>query len=74
MADWVVEPLGKVHDKTGFSCGHATLDDFLTRYAGQYARRSLGTACVAVASGQPRILGYFTLAPSHFEFAEAPAE
>jgi GNAT superfamily N-acetyltransferase len=27
-----------------------------------------------VVSGDPRVLGYYTLAPSHFEFSHAPAE
>jgi GNAT superfamily N-acetyltransferase len=74
MVDWTVEPLNPLHQRAGFSCGHASLDDFLKRYAGQYARRKLGTAYVAVMGGQPHVLGYYTLAPSHFEFADAPAE
>jgi GNAT superfamily N-acetyltransferase len=74
MSDWTVEPLAKGHERAAFSSGHATLDDFLKKYAGQYARRKLGTTYVAVTLGQPRVLGYYTLAPSHFEFANAPAE
>jgi GNAT superfamily N-acetyltransferase len=74
MSNWTVEPLAKGHDRAAFSCGHASLDDFLKKYASQYARRKLGTTYVAVAVEQPRVLGYYTLAPSHFEFANAPAE
>lgn len=74
MGDWVVEPLAKGHDRADFSCGHASLDDFLKKYAGPYARRKLGTTYVTVAIGQPCVLGYYTLAPSHFAFANAPAE
>jgi GNAT superfamily N-acetyltransferase len=74
MGNWTVEPLAKGHERAAFSCGHATLDDFLKKYAGQYARRKLGTTYAAVAEGQPRVLGYYTLAPSHFEFANAPVE
>jgi GNAT superfamily N-acetyltransferase len=74
MGDWIVEPLNKGHERADFSCDHASLDDFLTKYAGQYARRKLGTTYVAVVAGQPRVLGYYTLAPSHFAFAHAPAE
>jgi GNAT superfamily N-acetyltransferase len=74
MADWTVEPLSKDHQRTDFSCGHAALDDFLKRFASQYARRRLGTTYVAVAAGERRVLGYYTLAPSHFAFAHAPAE
>src|SRR5947209_8607170 len=74
MTNWVVEPLGKEHEREQFSCGHVSLDDFLKKYAGQYARRRLGTTYVAVPNGKKRVLGYYTLAPSHFEFANAPAE
>jgi GNAT superfamily N-acetyltransferase len=74
MREWVVELLGADHERAEFSCGHAALDDFWKRFASQYARRGLGTTYVAVVSGQPRVLGYYTLAPSHFEFASAPAE
>jgi GNAT superfamily N-acetyltransferase len=74
MDDWTVEPLNKSHDRADFSCGHVSLDDFLKKYAGQYARRKLGTTYVAVVGGQPRVLGYYTLAPSHLEFAHTPAE
>jgi GNAT superfamily N-acetyltransferase len=74
MGDWVVEPLNKGHQRADFSCGHASLDDFLKKYASQYARRKLGTTYVVVAGGQSRVLGYYSLAPSHFEFAHAPAE
>jgi GNAT superfamily N-acetyltransferase len=74
MADWVIEPLDPGHDRADFSCGHASLDDFLKKYAGQYARRKLGTTYVAIVAGERRVLGYYTLAPSHFAFAHAPAE
>src|SRR5262249_37500980 len=74
MADWVIEPLNKGHARAGFSSGDSSLDDFLTKYANHYAKRQLGTTYVAVASGQSYVLGYYTLAPSHFEFASAPAE
>jgi len=74
MVKWIVELPGKDHQRADFSCGHGALDDFLKKLAGQYARRRLGTAHVAVVRGQPHVLGYCTLAPSHFEFASAPAE
>ena len=74
MGDWIVELLSKDHQRSDFSCGHASLDDFSKKFASQYARRKLGTTYVAVATGQRRVLGYYTLAPSHFAFAHAPAE
>ena len=72
MGDWIIEPLQKGHDRAEFACGHVSLDDFLKKYAGQYSRRKLGTSYVAVATGQQRVLGYYTLAPSHLQFREVP--
>ena len=74
MGEWIVELLSKHHERADFSCGHAALDDFLKKFASQYARRRLGTTYIAVVRGQPHVLGYYTLAPSHFEFANAPVE
>jgi GNAT superfamily N-acetyltransferase len=74
MDDWVIEPLAKAHERAEFACGYSALDDFLKKYASQYARRKIGTTYVAVAAGQLRVLGYYTLAPSHFEFTHAPPE
>jgi GNAT superfamily N-acetyltransferase len=74
MGDWTIEPLDKSHERSDFSCGHASLDDILKKYATQYARRKLGTTYVATARSQRRVLAYYTLAPSHFAFAHAPAK
>jgi GNAT superfamily N-acetyltransferase len=74
MGDWTVERLDKDHQRSDFSCGHASLDDFLKKFASHYARRKLGTTYVAVARAQRQVLGYYTLAPSHFAFVHAPAE
>jgi GNAT superfamily N-acetyltransferase len=74
MANWLVEPLAKGHLRGDFACGQASLDDFLKKYASQYAKRKLGTTYVAVAAGSLRVLGYYTLAPSHFAFDQAPPE
>ena len=72
IANWVVEALAKEHERDHFSCGQPSLDDYLKKFAKQYAKRKLGTTYVAVATGAKRVLGYFTLAPCHFEFADAP--
>jgi hypothetical protein len=66
-----VETLAKEHEREHFCCAQAALDAFLKKYSNQYVKRKLGTTYVAVAKGEKRVLGYFTLAPSHFEFAHA---
>ena len=39
MIDWVVEPFGKRHQRSGFSCGKRTLDDFIRARVSQYEKR-----------------------------------
>ena len=57
-----VEPLGAHHDRLGFSCGNASLDQFIRQQAGQDTRRDLTRVWVAVDIERPtRILGFFTL-------------
>ena len=74
MGNWIIEPLDKSHERGDFSCGHASLDDFLKKYATQYTRRKLGTTYIATRDSQRRVLGSYTLAPSHFTFAHASAK
>jgi GNAT superfamily N-acetyltransferase len=74
MPEWRVELLDKSHERGRFSCGHASLDEFLKKYANQYAKRKLGSTYVAAETPGCRVLGYYTLAPSHFEFADAPQQ
>lgn len=56
------EPLGAHHDRAGFDCGEASLNEFLKQRARQNAERNLGVTHVAVAArGEAAILGYYTL-------------
>ena len=56
------EALSAHHDRAGFDCGEASLNDFLKQRARQNAERNLGVTHVAVAAaGDATILGYYTL-------------
>jgi GNAT superfamily N-acetyltransferase len=58
----VFEPLQAHHDRQGFACGKAALDQFLQRQARQNAERNVGVTHVAVAqAGDAKILAYYTL-------------
>lgn len=50
------------HDRSGFSCGHASLDEFIRRYAGQNEKSGMSRTFVAVRPGETRVAGYFVLA------------
>jgi GNAT superfamily N-acetyltransferase len=57
-----LEPLGKQHDRDGFSCGVESLDGYLKTQATQDMRRKANAVFVLVPESEPsRIAGYFTL-------------
>lgn len=72
MANWIIEPFGNHHDRSHFSCGHSSLDDFLRTRVGQYEKRRLGKTFVAVPAGEPRVIGYYTLAAGAVAFQHLP--
>jgi ribosomal protein S18 acetylase RimI-like enzyme len=56
-----VEPLGKQHDRSEFSCGVEALDRYLREQAGQDARRRVAVPFVLCEGTSKRVLGYYTL-------------
>jgi GNAT superfamily N-acetyltransferase len=73
MTDRAIEHLAAAHGRGSFSCGQPSLDDFIRTKAGQYERKNVGRTFVAVGPGDPRVLGYYTLALGAVEFAHLPA-
>jgi GNAT superfamily N-acetyltransferase len=54
--------LGKQHDRTAFSCGVPSLDNYLKTQASQDMRRKANAVFVLVPVNDPtRIIGYFTM-------------
>jgi GNAT superfamily N-acetyltransferase len=71
---WLIEPLGKQHDRAAFACGDPVLDHYLKEMAGQDARRLVAAPFVAVAAKVPRtILGYYTLSAFRVDPGSLPA-
>lgn len=59
------------HDRAGFSCGVAELDEYLHRFASQHRKRGISTVFVLVDSGEPSaVLGYYTLSAAEVDAAE----
>ena len=58
---YVIEPLGKQHDKKAFSCGSEILDIYLQKQASQDIRRGIASVFVVVENGKDVIYGYYTL-------------
>lgn len=72
MGTWAIEPFGTHHERTGFSCGKPSLDEFLHTRVGQYEKRRLGKTFVAVPRGESRVIGYYTLAAGAVVFKHLP--
>jgi GNAT superfamily N-acetyltransferase len=74
VAEWTVVPFVKDHERADFSCGRSTLDDFIRARVSQYEKRRLGKTFVAVATGDKRVIGYYTLAAGAVGFEHLPAD
>ena len=69
MSRWQIEPLDRHHERDQFTCGHASLDDYLQRLASQHAQRDFSRTFVAVSPPDPRILGYYSLSAGAFDLS-----
>jgi GNAT superfamily N-acetyltransferase len=74
VADWIIEPFSKAHDRTAFTCGKPSLDDFIRTRVSQYEKRRLGKTFVAVPQGDKRVIGYYTLAAGAVTFERLPTQ
>jgi GNAT superfamily N-acetyltransferase len=74
MDKWQLERLDRTHERAGFCCGKALLDQFLHSLVSQYEKRKLGRTYVAVRPGARRVLGYYTLASGAVAFQNLPAK
>jgi GNAT superfamily N-acetyltransferase len=70
----MIEPFDKAHDRSGFTCGKPSLDDFIRTRVSQYEKRRLGKTFVAVSEGEKRVIGYYTLAAGAITFEHLPTE
>ena len=75
QSTWIVEPLGRHHDRAAFSCGKEALDRYIKDQAGQDARRRVAAPFVLVeASGARSVLGYYTLSAFAIDLGDLPRE
>ena len=65
-----IEPLGKAHDRTTFSCGDAALDEWFRKRAGQDERRNVARVFVAVDGGA--VAGFYSLGAFTLALADMP--
>lgn len=72
--DWVEAPISRSHDRAGFDCGVAALNDYLRRHARQNHESGSAKTYIAAGRNDPRrILGYYSVAPMALAFARTPS-
>lgn len=71
VASLRIEPIDAHHDRSSFTCGDDSLDDYLQRYARQNDRKNLARAFVAVDEAHT-IFGYYTLSACKVGFTALP--
>lgn len=69
-----IEPLGRHHDRSNFSCGEPVLDEYLHQRASQDIRRRVAQVFVALGSSKSEIAGYYTLSAAAFRRDDLPPE
>ena len=69
---WLIEELGSDHDRSGFSCGQPSLDEFISRYASQNQKSGVSRTFVALRPGETIVRGYYSLAAGAVAFADLP--
>jgi predicted GNAT family N-acyltransferase len=67
-----VEPLGKQHDRSKFSCGVEALDRYLHEQAGQDARKRVVAPFVLCEGTSNQVVGYYTLSALSLDIGKWP--
>lgn len=73
-ARYIVEPLGRHHDRAAFSCSEGALDRYLKQQARQDLERSLAAVFVLFDTREDRIAGYYTLSALSVELTDLPPD
>lgn len=73
LPNWREEPIAKHHNRKGFDCGQADLNDFLAKYARQAHESGASKTYVAVDNADnATVIGFYTLSPAQIEFGLIP--
>ncbi len=70
---FIIERLGKDHDRAVFGCGQSELDDWFRRRASQDERRDIARVFVAV-DGALGVVGFYSLSSFTLAFDDLPDE
>jgi len=72
---WVIEPLGRGHDRASFDCGEPALNEFIRTLARRQQEKHVGRTFVAApAPGAKKVLGFYTISAGSIQFEHLPAD
>ena len=71
---YLIEPLGKKHNRAAFCCGVDKLDKYFQAQAGQDARKRTAAPFVLVEKSSGFAAGYYTLSATRIKLGELPIE
>ena len=74
MADWEIQKFSRSHDRSGFDCGNAVLNDWLSKRVTQFEQRDLSRTYVAVRPGERQVCGYYALSNHRVSYQALPRE
>ena len=72
--NYLIEPLGKKHNRAAFCCGVDELDKYFQAQAGQDARKRIAAPFVLVEKNSGFVAGYYTLSATRIKLGELPIE
>lgn len=70
----VIQLLGKQHNRDGFDCVNAPLNEFLQSQAGQQQRRGFGKTYVALAEDDSTVIGFVTVSAGQIATASLSSQ
>jgi GNAT superfamily N-acetyltransferase len=73
LPPWHEEPISNKHNRKGFDCGQAELNQFLYSFARQSHERGAAKTFLAIDDGDGQTIhGYYSLSPASIEYALTP--
>ena len=69
---FVIEPLSKVHDRSGFACGNDRIDTYFRKTVSQDIKRHYATCFVARERETGIVAGFYTLSSIGVPLTEVP--
>ncbi len=70
---WHEEPIAKRHDRAGFDCGDAGLNEFLQRHARKSHEKGGAKTFLAIDDAEAtKILGFYSLSPASIAYERTP--